>query len=116
MKAALLCLALIACSNQARRDTLGATLGVLDTAESALHTYAPQHTEALIKAPGATSTIVMPEVAAFRAQVDKADADIAAGYRLVAAAGTLNDDQSLANAVAVGKAVLAELIALGALK
>lgn len=107
---------LFGCSNQARRDTLGATVAVLDTGDATLHTYAHQHTEDLINAPGADAVATAAAVATFRAKVDKIEADIAACYRLVATAGALSDQQSLDNAVALGKAVLAELIALGVVK
>jgi hypothetical protein len=102
----------LGCGASARQKTLATTLVALDGASSTLVAYDQQHQAAIVA--GATSLEDgKAKLAAWRADRTKIVDALAAAYRALALAATLNDDpKSLTNLAAAAAIVMAEVTAL----
>lgn len=118
MKAALLCLALVACGASAsqRQTTLQAALVTTDTACDAFAAYDLKHQHDLVadvRAKGGNQASAEAAVATWRVASQPAWMACKSAYRAIAAAGTVTDDQSLKAIKAAGGILADALIALG---
>lgn len=104
----------IACGASARQKAITGAYVTVSTAATALAAYNAPHENAILQQSPDKATWTA-RLATWRDQRAKLEQDIDAGYRMVAVAAGLNDDQSLASMVAAGKVIEDELTALGIL-
>ena len=117
MKAALLCLALIACGASARENTLKVALVTADAARAAFMSYDAHHQLDIVdadKASGKTLDRAQADLAAYRkARVPVVEA-LETSYRALAAAAVLEDDPKNLDNLKAALGILADALhALG---
>jgi hypothetical protein len=112
VKAALLCLVLVACGASARQTTITHTVQVLDVAETAFLEFDGRHQLDLVNA--ATSLADgQAKLTSYRKDRDEVAKALIAAYRLAAVAATVDNDTSVSGLVQAAAIVAQELVTLG---
>lgn len=113
---ALLVLAFVAgCGASARQTTLEATLTALDGASATFVSYDKAHQESIVSAAPDKATATT-QIAAYRVTQTKILTTLVVAYQALVKAWSLNDDPSLATAVADAAALAVELKADGVIQ
>ena len=104
MRAALLCLALVACSASQRHTSLAITTATLDAAQVGLVVYDAKH-QADITSSCASAVTCTAELAAYRATRDEILGEMKVAYEAVKDAWKFDTDRSVATAVTAAVAI-----------
>lgn len=111
MKHIILALCLVACGASARQKAISGAYVTVSTAATALAAYNAPHENAILQeSPDKASWTA--KIAAWRDQRAQLERDIDAGYRTIAVAAGLNDDQSIASMLTAAKVIEDELVDL----
>ena len=106
---------LASCAPSTRQTTISATLTALDTGRVAYVTYDGAHQKDLVD-KASSREAAMQALVDYRQTQSKVEAAFAVGYRAVAVAQQLQDDQSFQSMLAAALIVADELKQLGVLK
>jgi hypothetical protein len=106
---------MMACGASARQKEINTALSVTNTARDAFHAWSLPHERAILAASKDDATF-KTEIAKYRNEQVKVEQLFAAVYNAIAAAATVNDQQSITSLEAAGLILTSELKDLGVIK